>query len=86
MKYFHCPILFRNKPYGCGAGPFNATQAFLDLGNACPKCKKALKPHAKRDAQQTHRENEARSAVAFIKNTFGDAAALSYAATKGVKL
>jgi len=44
MKYFQCPKLFRGKPYGCGRGPYNGTQACLDLMGRCP-CGKSLKPY-----------------------------------------
>jgi len=44
MRYFHCPKIFKRKPYGCGRGPYNGTQAFLDLNSRCP-CGKALKPY-----------------------------------------
>lgn len=43
MQLFHCPFVFRSKPYGCGFGPCNATQAFLDYGSVCPRCGKTLK-------------------------------------------
>ncbi len=45
MRYFHCPTTYNRKPYGCGAGPYNGIQAFLDYGNHCPnsKCGRALK-------------------------------------------
>ena len=44
MKYFHCPKTYRGKAYGCGRGPYNATQACLDLWGKCP-CGKELKPY-----------------------------------------
>lgn len=44
MRYFHCPTTYRGKAYGCGAGPYNATQAYLDLGMKCPRSGHALKP------------------------------------------
>ena len=44
MKYFTCPTQYRAKAYGCGRGPWNATQAFLDMGSRCP-CGKGLKPY-----------------------------------------
>lgn len=43
MRYFHCPTFYRRKPYGCGRGPYNATQAMLDLWGKCP-CGKKLVP------------------------------------------
>ena len=45
MRYFHCPRTYRAKPYGCGFGPCNATQAFIDYGKACPRCAKELRPY-----------------------------------------
>ena len=36
MRYFHCPKDYRNRPYGCGFGPVNATVAYLDIGMTCP--------------------------------------------------
>lgn len=47
MKYFHCPTSYRSAVYGCGFGPVNATVAFLDLGQRCPRCGKALRPFQK---------------------------------------
>jgi len=44
MKYFNCPTTYRSKPYGCGRGPWNATQVFLDMGQTCP-CGKRVKPY-----------------------------------------
>lgn len=44
MRYFHCPTIFARKPYGCGAGPYNATVAMLDFWGKC-RCGKALKPY-----------------------------------------
>ena len=45
MKTFNCPERYRNKPYGCGAGPFSATRAFLDYTEHCPRCGKEFKPY-----------------------------------------
>lgn len=45
MRYFHCPRTYRARPYGCGAGPYNGTQAFLDYGQRCPVSGHALKPY-----------------------------------------
>ena len=46
MRYFHCPKVYRARKYGCGAGPFNGTQAFLDMGSKC-FCGKPLRPWKK---------------------------------------
>ena len=43
MRYFHCPKTYRSKPYGCGAGPYNGTEAMLDRWGKC-YCGKALVP------------------------------------------
>ena len=47
MRYFHCPTTFNGKPYGCGAGPYNGTQACLDMWGDC-RCGKKLKPYKPR--------------------------------------
>jgi hypothetical protein len=83
VKYFHCPDMYRHNYYGCGAGPFNGTQAFLDLGMKCPTCKRDLKPHREPSSQVLHRRKEHESAVAFVEAQFGQAAAESYNASKG---
>jgi hypothetical protein len=44
VKYFHCPTTYKGKAYGCGRGPYNATQACLDMWGTC-KCGKELKPY-----------------------------------------
>ena len=44
MRYFHCPSTYRSKPYGCGRGPYNATQAMLDMWGKC-KCGARLVPY-----------------------------------------
>ena len=44
MRYFNCPKVYRSQPYGCGRGPYNGTQAMLDLWGTCP-CGLALKPY-----------------------------------------
>lgn len=84
MKYFHCPITFKAKPYGCGFGPVNGTVAFLDMGSMC-RCGKALKPHTKAKAQKEYVKAEQREAVAFVSQMFGQEAADNYAKTKGIK-
>lgn len=45
VRYFRCPETYRLKPHGCGAGPFNGTQAYLDHGMKCPRCQASLKPY-----------------------------------------
>ncbi len=42
MRYYHCPLTYNRKDYGCGAGPYNATQAHLDMGMFC-NCGKELR-------------------------------------------
>ena len=85
MKYFWCPNTYRRKQYGCGFGPVNATQAFLDLNSTCPTCGKALKPHTKTKAQAEHRQAEHETAVDMIRGMFGEQAAADYAQTHKVK-
>lgn len=84
MKYFHCPKTFRNKPYGCGFGPVNATVAFFDMGNTC-RCGQALKAHTKAAAQKEYRIAETKKAIDFVSQMFGEQAALNYAKTKILK-
>lgn len=50
MKYYWCPDKYRNKAYGCGRGPWNATQAHLDMGMKC-RCGMGLKPFKKAPAR-----------------------------------
>lgn len=50
MKLFCCPASYRAKPYGCGFGPVNATRAFLDYMEHCPRCKRKLVPYTERKA------------------------------------
>jgi len=86
MKYFQCPIKFRNKEYGCGSGPYNGTQAFLDLGMKCPKCYKELKPYRiKRVEKQDIQRKETLDAVNFVEKMFGTDTAKRYAESKGIK-
>lgn len=81
MKYFHCPTTYRRKQYGCGFGPVDATQAFLDFGTKCPKCGQILRPNNDRKKQYMHRQKEYHDATDFVKKMFGDAASKSYTDT-----
>jgi len=85
MKYFHCPKEYRWKQYGCGFGPVNGTQAFLDLGNTCPRCKQTLKPYTVRRVNQEYENTQHIEAVNTVRQLFGESAAKNYAETKGIK-
>jgi hypothetical protein len=84
MRYFHCPKLYRRKPYGCGAGPFDGTQTFLDFQERCPKCDKKLVPFrgVNRNARATAMRE---TAVSFVRDHFGDKAARDYSESHPVK-
>jgi hypothetical protein len=84
MKYYHCPKEFYSKPYGCGFGPVNATQAFLDMGNKC-RCGKDLKPHNNRKEQLKRQAIEMADAFDFVKEVFGQDAFENYSKTKDTK-
>lgn len=83
MKYFHCPTTFSRKAYGCGFGPVNATVAFLDLNQRCPRCRKGLKKWRK--PTQAVKRAEAQEGVDTVRELFGNKAADSYAAVKGIE-
>lgn len=84
MKYFHCPKEYKRQAYGCGAGPYNGTVAFLDLGGTC-RCGKELKPWKRPKVDMVFQAQKERQAgIDTVRELFGESAANDYAATKPV--
>ena len=85
MKYFHCPTEYRRKAHGCGFGPVNATQMFLDLHGKCPRCQAALKPYnAGKERKRQLARQQRMQGMATAWRTFGMVAGMRYGKAHGL--
>ncbi len=81
MRWFHCPKTYRRKPYGCGFGPVNYTQAFSDHSFRCPKCGGELKELRSTARKDMATLQEHLDTLGFVRQTYGSDALSEYAAS-----
>lgn len=81
MKYFHCPEVFRRKPYGCGFGPVNFSKAWLDLNFTCPQCGNNLKEVRRTSRKHMAAIQERLDAAAAADELFGTGTSFRYLAS-----